>query len=122
MHLHCFNKRLSRARVVVENAFGIMLSVFRVFRAPLLLQPEQAKVITLTCIYLHNFLKKSSSSRSLYAPEGTFDYIENGELREGAWRQQDQHADAFRALPRLPIRPPLNALNVREEFAHFFIQ
>ena len=117
-----FNKRLSRARVVVENAFGIMSSVFRVFRVPLLLQLEQAKVITFTCIYLHNFLKKSRSSRSLYAPEGTFDIIENGDLREGAWRQHDQLADAFRPLARLPIRPPFSALNVREEFANFFIQ
>ncbi|XP_045510774.1 protein ALP1-like [Colias croceus] len=117
-----FNKRLSRARVVVENAFGTMSSIFRVFRAPLFLQPEQAKVITLTCIYLHNFLKNSRSSRPLYASEGTFDYMENGELREGAWRQQYQNADAFGPLERLPIRPRASALDVREEFANYFIQ
>jgi len=38
-----FNYRLSRARRVVENTFGIMASVFRVLRKPLLLQPEKNK-------------------------------------------------------------------------------
>lgn len=38
-----FNYRLSRARRVVENAFGILSSVFRVLRKPMLLEPEKAK-------------------------------------------------------------------------------
>ncbi|XP_055944313.1 uncharacterized protein LOC129975284 [Argiope bruennichi] len=36
-----FNYRLSRARRVVENVFGIMASVFRVFRKPMALQPDK---------------------------------------------------------------------------------
>nr|CAH7751077.1 unnamed protein product [Callosobruchus chinensis] len=37
-----FNKKLSSARVVVETVFGIMSSVFRVLRKPLLLEPVPA--------------------------------------------------------------------------------
>lgn len=103
-----FNKRLSSARVVVENTFGIMTSVFRVFRAPMLLETEQAKVITLTCVYLHNFLKRSRTSSSLYCPEGTC--------------VNTEQADAFSPIPRVPIRPPIAAIQVRDEFANFFYE
>nr|CAI5845427.1 unnamed protein product [Callosobruchus analis] len=50
-----FNNRLSRARIIVENVFGIMTSTFRVLRKPMLLQQKRATLITLTCAYLHIF-------------------------------------------------------------------
>lgn len=55
-----FNERLSRARVVVENAFGILSSRFRVFQKPINLQPPKATVVTLASCYLHNFLAKEN--------------------------------------------------------------
>lgn len=55
---HEFNKRLSRARVVVENTFGILASRFGVFHKPMILEPKKAEAITLACCYLHNFLAK----------------------------------------------------------------
>ncbi|XP_049954820.1 uncharacterized protein LOC126470854 [Schistocerca serialis cubense] len=68
-----FNYRLSRARRVIENCFGILTSVFRVMRKPMLLDPEKSSVIALTTIYLHNYLRQSKKSSSLYAPDGTVD-------------------------------------------------
>lgn len=50
-----FNYRLCRARRVVENAFGIMSSVFRIFRRPILLDTEKVTNITMACVLLHNF-------------------------------------------------------------------
>lgn len=44
-----FNYRLSRARRIVENVFGIMSGVFRVLRKPILLTPEKVQLIILTC-------------------------------------------------------------------------
>ena len=43
---HVFSYRLSRARRVVENAFGLLAVRFRVFRKPIELCPE--KVINLS--------------------------------------------------------------------------
>ena len=53
-----FNYRLSRARHVVENAFGILATRFGVFQRPMQLSPEKATTVTLACCHLHNFLRK----------------------------------------------------------------
>ncbi|CAH1990031.1 unnamed protein product [Acanthoscelides obtectus] len=60
-----YNYRHSRARRVVENSFGLLASVFRVFRKPLMVHVDNAEIITTTCIYLHNFLRRSKTSRPL---------------------------------------------------------
>ncbi|KAJ8930503.1 hypothetical protein NQ314_016687 [Rhamnusium bicolor] len=82
-----FNYRLCRARRIVENAFGILASVFRVFRSPILLQPEKAALVTLTCTLLHNFLRRSQTLRNKYTPNGTFDSEVDGNIIPGTWRQ-----------------------------------
>lgn len=52
------NYRLSRARRVVENVFGILVSRFGALQHPILQSPEKARIIVLACCYLHNFLRK----------------------------------------------------------------
>lgn len=52
-----FNYRLSRARRTVENAFGILSSVWRVFSSTILLSPEKVTKVILTCCVLHNMLR-----------------------------------------------------------------
>ncbi|CAK1582633.1 unnamed protein product [Parnassius mnemosyne] len=101
-----FNSRLSRARVVIECAFGIMTSVFGVLKTNILLQPEKASIITLTCVVLHNFLKKSQHSYRMYMPEGNIDNV----LEE----QQ------LRSLDQVPIRTTENAREIRNEYASYF--
>lgn len=116
-----FNYRLSSSRVVVENAFGVLSAVFRVFKKPMAMQPEKATLVTMACVLLHNFLRRRESSRNLYTPPGTFDDLVNGEIvREGSWRRNVSENSAFRPLANIPRRPATNALQIRDEFAQYF--
>jgi len=52
-----FNYRLSRARRVTENAFGLLSQVFRVFYQPINIEPSTCDdLITVACC-LHNMLR-----------------------------------------------------------------
>ena len=55
---HVFNYRLLRVRRIVESAFGILVSRFRVFRRPLLVIPEVVDAVVKACTVLHNFFRK----------------------------------------------------------------
>lgn len=59
-----FNYRLSRARNVVENAFGILTARFRVFRRLFECQLELVDVITKTTCVLQNYLMSSRTTTS----------------------------------------------------------
>ena len=51
-----FNYRLSRARRIVECAFGILVQCFRVFDRRMYLSDENATIVTKACTVLHNYL------------------------------------------------------------------
>ena len=66
-----FNYRLSRARRVVEHAFGILSQRFRVFGKAIPLSPEKAQVITMAACCLHNFLLRKRTAADCYMQEDT---------------------------------------------------
>lgn len=107
--------------MLVENTFGILASRFRIFRKPITLNTEKVTLLTMTCILLHNFIRKSSSNH-IYAPPGTFDTCnDNGSLiQEGSWRQDVPDSCAIRSLEEVPRRPTANAIKIREAFAAYF--
>lgn len=117
-----FNYRLSRARRVVENVFGIMASIFRVLRKPLLLQPKKVEKVVLACVYLHNFLR-SSSSKQNYNPSGTFDSedLDSGTLVEGSWRTEKENLQSLLPIRNIARRSSIEATIIRDEFTDFFI-
>lgn len=117
-----FNQELSRSRVVVENAFGILSSKFRIFKTCIPLDEVKAAKITMTCILLHNFLRRSNTSRNLYTPTGTTDSYVNGELlRGGSWRSTDR-GTGITPLNGVPRRSTVNALETRVNFMNHIIE
>lgn len=71
-----YNYRLSRARRIIENIFGIASARFRVLKRAMEHKPENvAKIVSAVCI-LHNFCIEKS--QQLYAPVGFLDSERNG--------------------------------------------
>lgn len=92
-----FNDRLSRARKVVENAFGQLAQKFRLYNRRIQLKPENAdKVILTTCI-LHNFIKYNH----VHASENT-------------------SVTNLRNVPRQGGNSQSTAFHVRDKLASFF--
>ncbi|XP_053690751.1 uncharacterized protein LOC128739298 [Sabethes cyaneus] len=117
-----FNYRLSRARRVVENAFGILSARFRVLRKPLALSIENVKFVTLSICALHNFIMCRNESRTLYAPAGTFD-TENsdGTINQGSWRNETPEGSMIEMNRIPPSNVPNDAKRIREEFENYFV-
>lgn len=118
-----FNYRVSRARIVVENVFGILASVFRVLRKPMLLQENKAISVVLACIHLHNFLRRNNAARSLYTPPGTFDSFDSdtGDLIPGEWRKEQPPKNTFFPLQNKGRKSSLTSKEIRNKFANFFL-
>ena len=62
-----FNYQLSRARRIVENAFGILAQRFRLYNRRLQLKPTTVKFIVKATCVLHNYLREHSTIAATYA-------------------------------------------------------
>lgn len=81
-----FNYRLSRARRIIENAFGILVSRFRVFEKAIPTNLNTIdRIVCATCA-LHNWLRKKSRSYI------TATYVDRedheGNFLPGSWRSE----------------------------------
>lgn len=56
-----FSYRLSRARRIIENVFGLVAVRFRILRKPIELGPEKTTCIVSAICVLHNFLISQKS-------------------------------------------------------------
>lgn len=80
-----FNYRLSRARNVVENAFGIITSRFRILQTAINMKTENICYVILAICVLHNYLRTSSNSYLSYSTVDRED-IDSGSVQTGDWR------------------------------------
>lgn len=86
-----FNYRLSRARLCIENAFGILVSRWHILHRRLCFSVANAEDIFKAIVCLHNFIMSSNNNNnaftSHYCPPDWLDVEdEDGRIHEGRWR------------------------------------
>ena len=86
-----FNYRLSRARRVVENTFGILANRFQVILTKMGHSVETVKLIVKACVLLHNLMR----TRYPVMQNQLLDIDRNdGSYEPGAWREGRNLEDA----------------------------
>ncbi|CAK1579418.1 unnamed protein product [Parnassius mnemosyne] len=92
-----FNYRLSRARRIVENSFGILSSRLKMLNKAILLARNKVRKIVLACCYLHNYLSKR---KDMYLPRADVDYedVNNGNIVPGSWGAEERQLISLQAL------------------------
>ena len=80
-----FNYRLSRARRIVENAFGLSCARFRILLRTIELDVANVMQVVRACVALHNFLLSKKDTN--YAQHGSMDKEDElGNVTPGSWR------------------------------------
>ena len=117
-----FNYRLSRARRIIENVFGVLSSKFRVLLKTIALHADKVESVVLSCIYLHNFLRRNATSKSLCTPPGSFDSEDSdGNLIPGSWRSDLEDTESLITLQNIPKRASIESQEIGNEFRDYFI-
>lgn len=81
-----FNYRLSRARRVVENAFGILVARWRILHKPIGMKVENVEAIIQAVTCLHNFIITTTLDDNQHRYENVADReLSSGEVIEGSW-------------------------------------
>lgn len=112
-----FNYRLSRCRRVIENAFGILTTKFRLFRRELTMHPQNCEVVIGAAVTLHNMLREKCGKS--YIPSGLVDAEDTDhQIVAGRWRQEGS-LDRMNALP--PRNTAHRAKEVRNILADHFV-
>lgn len=78
-----YNYRLSRARRLVENVFGILANRFRIFHTAINLKITNIDIVVLACCCLRNFLRRTCGVTYTNVEDLDMEDIEQGILLEG---------------------------------------
>ena len=92
-----FNYSLSRARLTIENTFGILAARWRIFYTPIRASVENVEKYKLACLALHNYL--CLTDNVIYCPFGFVDSFDSS----GKLKQREKRAINVDNRGLLPI-------------------
>ncbi|XP_028901043.2 uncharacterized protein LOC105219644 [Zeugodacus cucurbitae] len=110
-----FNLALSKARVHIENAFGILANRWRVLATTIHAFPKNVDKIVLATVVLHNFLMLQNDSN--YFPLEHVDHSVGNKEINGRWRKEVNSLESFH--PRTANRSSSKAFQLREKLKEF---
>ncbi|KAK3926080.1 Protein ALP1-like [Frankliniella fusca] len=117
-----FNYRLSRFRRCSENAFGILVTRFQIFRSAMRYDPDVAKDVILATLALHNWLRTDTVGRSMYSPPQSLDSedVITGRIIDGNWRDRHEGRGVMRLANQGGNHHAASALELRNVLCEYF--
>lgn len=108
-----YNYCISRARRVIENAFGIASARWKCLRTTMEQCPNTLETIVSAMCVLHNFCMMNNT---IYASPQIMDIEQNGVTYSGQWRNEGE----LIPLQKLNERSPSSVIAIRDEFKSYF--
>lgn len=120
-----FNYRLSRARRVIENTFGILVARWRIFKQTIQASERTLEAIVWACVNLHNYLRVSDEGEQRdrrYCPVGYADRDGvSGTVIDGQWRADAGTSTALSDVSRVGSNNTSSShREVRDRFSRYF--
>lgn len=113
-----YNYRISRARHIVENAFGIMSSKFRVFLKQIDLSPNNVDNAILAGVVLHNFCRQKCGVNYLQ-PQSLDVEDDDHNIVAGTWRNEAGLLESVHGTRGM--NASWAAKGMRDKLANFFL-
>ena len=118
-----FDYRLSRAKRIIENSFGIATARFRIFRRRINAKVSTVKPVTKAIVGLHNFLlEKNHEVDNQYCPLNYIDREKNDHVLPRDWRQEQNHIFGLKDVRRIGSNKySKTAKVIRGKFEDYFV-
>ena len=117
------NYRMSRARRIIENIFGILAARFRILRLPILASVETVESVTKCCVALRKYLMagRLTDEGNAYCPNNIVDQEVRSKRKKGEWRQVVENDRGLVSIHRVGSNNSSKDVKiVRDSFCEYF--